>query len=239
MTDRLRSRRCSPRCPAAAPSPANRNRPPTGRQPARPEHGADPPQDTIAEGWAVDAGAATRWAGLLFCLHPLRPLLDPGSPGGPGHIALDGRLRDLVETDGLVPLLHSLGTELTARATEAGDTGPPATDPALLTFCGLPFDADPPDAGRRSAAAPYVPDLADAVVAALRQRLAGRPLGAAGERALLRAVLPRTGVILRDPGWYRIDLRLDEVSTDVRAAGLDVDPGWLPALGCIVRLRYG
>jgi hypothetical protein len=33
-------------------------------------------------------------------------------------------------------------------------------------------------------------------------------------------------------------LDLDSATVEVRAAGLDLDPGWLPVLGCAVRFRY-
>ncbi len=55
---------------------------------------------------------------------------------------------------------------------------------------------------------------------------------------LLLSVCRRHAVIQADPGWIDVDLRLDEVSVDVRRAGLDLDPGYLPWLGCVVRFRY-
>jgi hypothetical protein len=32
---------------------------------------------------------------------------------------------------------------------------------------------------------------------------------------------------------------LDSVDLDIRRAGLDLDPGWVPWLGVVVRYRYG
>jgi hypothetical protein len=34
-------------------------------------------------------------------------------------------------------------------------------------------------------------------------------------------------------------LDLDDVDFDVRMAGLDLDPGWIPWLGVVVRFIYG
>ena len=73
-------------------------------------------------------------------------------------------------------------------------------------------------------------------MAALRARLPGA--SDRGDPALLLSVCRRHAVIHADPGWIDVDLRLDEVSVDVRRAGLDLDPGYLPWLGCVVRFRY-
>jgi hypothetical protein len=35
-----------------------------------------------------------------------------------------------------------------------------------------------------------------------------------------------------------VRLSLDDVSTDVRRAALDLDPGWIPWLGVVVRFAY-
>ena len=41
-----------------------------------------------------------------------------------------------------------------------------------------------------------------------------------------------------DHGWVELRLPLDAVSPDLRRAGLDLDPGWLPWLGAVVRFVY-
>jgi hypothetical protein len=41
-----------------------------------------------------------------------------------------------------------------------------------------------------------------------------------------------------DPGWLEVHLDLDTVDVHVRRAGLDVDLGWVPWLGTVVRFRY-
>ncbi len=77
------------------------------------------------------------------------------------------------------------------------------------------------------------------LVAALRQALEPSPLAGAGETELLAAVCRRRGRIVGDPGWFDVLLDLGDVSTEVRRAGLDLDLGWLPWLGCVVRFVYG
>ena len=195
--------------------------------PARPpaDDGATPVPSGAGAATPVPpgAGAATCWGGLLFLLPIVSELGIPASviaePGDDGT--------------GLRPVLHELGRQLLVRA--APDAGPPAAeDPALLAFCGLSPGSAPPrplagPAAKRTGLA------ADSVVSALRARVTG-PYRAGP--ALLLGVCRRHAVIHADPGWIDVDLRLDEVSVDVRRAGLDLDPGYLPWLGCVVRFRY-
>jgi len=51
-------------------------------------------------------------------------------------------------------------------------------------------------------------------------------------------VTDRSGRIEREQGWVDVHLALADVDVDVRRAGLDLDPGWVPWLGCVVRFRY-
>jgi hypothetical protein len=185
--------------------------------------------DPLAEGGATPvppgAGAATSWGGLLFLLPVVSEL------GIPASMTADPDDAGV----GLRPVLHELGRQLLARA--APDAEPPgAGDPALLAFCGLSPGSEPP--GRPGAAATRRIGLAaGSVAAALRERLTG-PGSHRGDPALLLGVCRRHAVIHADPGWIDVDLRLDEVDVDVRRAGLDLDPGYLPWLGCVVRFRY-
>src|SRR5205823_4110043 len=41
-----------------------------------------------------------------------------------------------------------------------------------------------------------------------------------------------------DPGWIELRLATEEISVELRRAGLDLDPGWLPWLGAVVRFAY-
>jgi hypothetical protein len=111
-------------------------------------------------------------------------------------------------------------------------------DPAVLAFAGLG-----PDARLPSEAQAPPSDLEFAQLALWKQaiaedlehrldrlRLRGEPL--------LRFVCDRPSVILADPGWLEVRLRLDDVSVDIRRARLDLNPGYLPWLGITVVFVY-
>ena len=111
-------------------------------------------------------------------------------------------------------------------------------DPVALAFAGLPPGADPPDADSPAPDAAESAALAavrDELLAALRARLPQAP----DDDAMLLRLCRRTGEIRADPGWLELHLSLDEVRTEVRAAGLDLDPGWVPWLGLVIRFVYG
>jgi hypothetical protein len=54
----------------------------------------------------------------------------------------------------------------------------------------------------------------------------------------LAALVARRAEIVADPGWIEARLALEEIDTRVRRAGLDLDPGYLPWLGVVVKFRY-
>ena len=136
---------------------------------------------------------------------------------------------------GLRPVLHELGRQLLDRA--APDAEPAgADDPARLAFCGLSPRSDAPRPPEPRARELIGLDAAS-VVATLRERLP-EPAPDRGDPALLLSVCRRHAVINADPGWINAVLRLNEVSVDVRQSGLDLDPDYLPWLGCVVRFRY-
>ena len=169
------------------------------------------------------AMAATAWGGLLFLLPVVGELGIPAAvTAGTGDYGA-----------GLRPVLHELGRQLLARA--APDAEPADVhDPALLAFCGLGPAAEAPQPPDQQAAG-RIGLAAGSVLAALRARL---PAPGRADPAVLLGVCRRHAVIEADPGWIDVGLRLDEVSVDVRRAGLDLDPGYLPWLGCVVRFRY-
>jgi hypothetical protein len=57
-------------------------------------------------------------------------------------------------------------------------------------------------------------------------------------RRPLRRILARAGRILVTRTHLTIVFDLNSVRLDVRKAGLDLDPGWLPRLGRAVRFEY-
>ena len=183
------------------------------------------PRQVVDDGVALVPPGVTSWGGLLFLLPIVAEL------GVPASVAAEPDAYGV----GLRPVLHELSRQLLLRAASAAEA-PAADDPARLAFCGLSPRSDAPRSPR-----PRARDLiglaAGSVVAALRERLP-ELASDRGDPALLLSVCRRHAVIHADPGWIDVDLRLDEVSVDVRRAGLDLDPGYLPWLGCVVRFRY-
>jgi hypothetical protein len=51
-------------------------------------------------------------------------------------------------------------------------------------------------------------------------------------------VVRRPGVISYAPGWIEARINVDQIDIAVRRAGLDLDPGWVPWLGTVVRYVY-
>jgi hypothetical protein len=160
----------------------------------------------------------TRAAGLLFLIHVVRELDLPGALLELAPL----RARPLPWT------LHRLALALRPL---------PADDPAALAFAGLgphapvPDNDEPPSDAETHAIA----GAADRVVERLRTRLARQE---APREALLDEVCARRGEILADPGWIEVRLELDDVSIELRRAGLDLDPDWVPWLGVVVRFVY-
>ena len=203
-------------------------------RPASPTPATVPPPAAPPVPAPAPAPAVTRteWGGLVFLLH----ILD--EHGTAARLAGE----PVIGATRLRVALHRLASDLLARAVP--DVGPPdPRDPAVLVFCGLP-DHEPPtldgelDGGEHLAFRGLVASAVGEVIAHLRERLAGCDLALAPEPALLLAACRRRAVVEAEPGWVDIILELDEVSVDVRRAGLDLDLGYLPWLGCVVKVRY-
>lgn len=116
------------------------------------------------------------------------------------------------------------------------DAGP--GDPAALAFAGLPPDADPPslvEAPPSDHELHAIHSCAAAILAEVQRRLEHLDLS---PELLLRFVTRRAAWIAADPGWIEAHFSLDDVSTDLRRAALDLDPGYLPWLGAVVRFVY-
>ena len=111
-------------------------------------------------------------------------------------------------------------------------------DAAVLAFCGLPPDADP----SWSDETPWT-EMETALISAWRRHIADtlRELlnrGAASGEKILHEVCRRRARIVTDPGWFEIWFSLDDVRTDFRRVGLDLDPGYLPWLGVVMKFFY-
>ena len=176
------------------------------------------------------AGVPTRFGGLPCLLHLAQRC------GLPERVA-NGELADA----GLGRVLYEIGARVLGRLVGPGRP-PDPEDTALACLCG-----QAPAAGWRSAIGAgdlgaHASELADGeaerLIAALRAALEPSELSGSPEAELLTAVCLRAGRVTADPGWIDVHLKLAEVSTDVRRAGLDLDLGYLPWLGCVVRFVY-
>ncbi|WP_137939883.1 hypothetical protein [Chitinivorax sp. B] len=112
----------------------------------------------------------------------------------------------------------------------------PARDPARLAFAGLAPDAELPLDWR----APCPPDCLESLLRARHQlwdSLAIRipPWSGPG---LIEQLARRHALIRVEPGWIDVCYRLSDVCLDIRRAGLDLDPGYLPWLGLVMRYCY-
>ncbi len=217
----------------------------SGQNPADIEPGAGdaypPPTNSSAEledppgGLTQELAKPTLWAGLPFLLAtaddariPELLLADPALTGQPLHW-----------------ILHQLGQLLVPAAPD---------DPAVMALAGLPPGAEPPArlgapdnpahdggpggsaaaaavAGERAALAGHATRWATATATRLR-RTHLQPFGVVAEMAA------RRGTVLAQNGWIEVHLGLADVDVDVRRAGLDIDPGWIPWLGTVVRYVY-
>ena len=73
------------------------------------------------------------------------------------------------------------------------------------------------------------------VLQGLRDRLARYDIPEARQ---LDFVCSREADILADPGWLEVQFSLEGVSTEIRATALDLDLGWVPWLGMVIRFVY-
>lgn len=162
--------------------------------------------------------AQTAFGGLLFFIHVAN------QTGLAGRIVSEPRL----EQRSPRWCLRQLALNLVPAA---------PTDPAVLAFAGWLPDSEPPDEPPPEVAEQAALDgLRDSLLDALRERLARTGLAEVG---LVDFVCRRPADIIADPGWLETHFALDGVSTEIRAAGLDLDPGWVPWLGLVIRFVYG
>ena len=160
----------------------------------------------------VTRRASTRFGGLLFLLK-----LIEGS-GLPDQILAHCPRRPFRWA------LHQLALALVPAEPD---------DPAALACAGLPPDAAPPSHGEEppdDAEGKLIASFAERVLVALETRLE--------EKQPIAFVCHRAAEIVADPGWIEVHLSLNDVSTSIRRAGLDLDPGYLPWLGVVVSFVY-
>lgn len=160
--------------------------------------------------------AASHWAGLAFVINLLN------------STRWQAALADLPEetfpsADCGLQLLWQLGRHL----------GVPASDAALRAFCGgwQPHGQQLGADGELLAAADLAPYL-QPIVADLHQALAQKT------DLSLDEVCQRQAQIHFEPGWIQVHFTHEQADVRLRRVGLDLDPGWLPWLGCVLRFVY-
>lgn len=161
----------------------------------------------------------TRSGGLLFLISVVNEL------GLPGEISD----HELLGARPFTWVMHQLALTLAPVQ---------PNDPAALAFAGLAPQATPPSLDEpplNETEAAAIAELAARIIAQLRLLL-DRPAEPA--QTLLDLVCARRAEVVADPGWLELRLSLDEVSTEIRRAGLDLDPGYVPWLGVVVKFVY-
>ncbi len=199
-------------------------------------------------GSPAEAGSPTLWAGLPFLL---------ATADGAG-------IPDLVLTDPALTerplrwIIHRLGQLLVPAAPD---------DPSVMALAGLTPTAEAPDGGRHATAEGasaasamtlekhdserHTAESHDLEQLALEQlalehhaaRWAEATAGRLGRPHhdpfdVVAEIAFRRGEVLAQNGWIEVHLSLRDVDVDVRRAGLDIDPGWVPWLGVVVRFVY-
>lgn len=183
------------------------------------EHSAElPPPPALPQ---HEDSAFSEWGGLLFLLHliPATELL----------IQLD-KLREELK---LPPDINR--RVLWQIATQHFKI--PASDPAVRAFCG----GWQPEARQLDefgyVALPTVLELLVSDAACVLKKLLAEHLANYPELSFDR-VCQRYAHIQFEPGWIEVMMPLDQVDARLRRVALDLDPGWLAWLGCVVRFVY-
>jgi hypothetical protein len=164
---------------------------------------------TWAPAWPTD------WAGLPFFL------ATAAEAGLPEAVLSDEVLGD----QPLSWIFYQLARRLIPAAESA--------DPAFFALAGLVPGDEPQQPQPEETAHLGVHASVWANVTAARLGQAEPDPFAVAER-----LAARTGSIMAGPGWIEVHLDLGDVDIDVRRAGLDLDPGWVPWLGTVVIFVY-
>jgi hypothetical protein len=205
----------------ANPASSNRTAPGTASPPGAPGVGEFAPSEPGAPQLSpeVPHEGTTQAGGVLFLTHLLR----------------DGGLYDRIAADSRLTR-RTRRAVLYALARLIADL--PDRDPGALAFAGLSPGSPPPETALGRWSEQEVLALRNwqlTCVEALETRLS------ADDRRgldLLRWLVTRKARIVADPGWLEVHYALDSVQTEVRAAGLDLHPNWLPELGVVMRFCY-
>lgn len=160
--------------------------------------------------------AETRFGGLLYLLGVIEDL------------QLPDEMLEHFGARGLRWTLHQLALTLLPMQTD---------DPAALAFAGLRPEAIPPDYEQEPCTkneAQLLQSLSTRLLTRLRAWLDWQT----NDASLLAFVCERRAEIIADPGWIEVRFSLDKLATEIRRAGLDLDPGYVNWLGVVVKFVY-
>jgi hypothetical protein len=163
--------------------------------------------------------AFTRFGGLLFLLGVIEDLELPEEIVN--HELLGARPFTWV--------MHQLGLALVTMQ---------PNDPAALAFAGLPPQRTSPADEEQPSSELEAAALNSFVTRIVERLRAALEFDDEPESALLDFVCYRRAEVVADPGWIELRFSVDEVATEIRRAGLDLDPGYVPWLGLVVKFVY-
>lgn len=160
--------------------------------------------------------AMTRFGGLLYVLNVIEDL------------QLQNEILAQLGERGLRWAMHKIAQTLLPVLPD---------DPAALAFAGLRPNESSPDDEQKPCTkneAHVIHTFANRILARLRTLLNWRE----NDTLLLAFICERHAEIVADPGWIEVRFSLDAVATEVRRAGLDLDPGYVTWLGLVVKFVY-
>jgi hypothetical protein len=111
-------------------------------------------------------------------------------------------------------------------------------DPAALAFAGLSLEAGyswGDDASPSEAETQALSSFADQIVTRLESLF---DVDEITDISPLEFVTRRRGEIVADTGWIEVRFSVDDVRTEIRRAGLDLNPGYVQWLGLVVMFVY-
>lgn len=203
---------------------------------AEPERttGSDTPVDTRVH-------LQTQFGGLLFLLHAVRLIDLPGTFAAQGALS-ERSFRWVLHELAVLLLQHALG--------DTQDTTVLRDDAASFVFAGILAGTardgcfvgqeranDVANESRASQAElALLQTLVRDIVTCVRER--GGALPDESGSAMLGRIIERPAEIVADAAWIEARFSVNDTSTDIRRAGLDLDLGWLPWLGMVVRFAY-
>ncbi|MEO8549053.1 MAG: hypothetical protein ABI678_03750, partial [Kofleriaceae bacterium] len=194
--------------------------------------------EPAAEQLASATPIATRAGGAFYLLASVlelelgEHLWCTGVAEGPHIAAALARLAPALSEDPAFAVIAG-GDELVALAGWAADEVVAKTRDSLGRWLGRRGVATTPDALARWLEG----DVHDAAAGALAVMVCER-MGIVWSRDPARALIERTGRIVATEDELTVELPLSSVDLDVRRAGLDRDPGWIPWLRRTVRIVH-